>query len=59
MLVDADATRVVSEWWYVDTVTSPSSGQSFGAAFQVLDGTRHLVPAGQTAPRVNPPAPAP
>jgi alkaline phosphatase D len=59
MLVDADATRVVSEWWYVDTVTSPSSGQSFGAAFQVQDGTQHLVPAGQTTPRVNPPAPAP
>ena len=59
MLVDADATRVVSEWWYVDTVASPSSGQSFGAAFQVQDGTRHLVPAGPTAPRTNPPAPAP
>ena len=39
--------------------TDPGGGQSFGAAFRVQDGTRHLVPAGPTAPRANPPAPAP
>jgi len=59
MLVDADASRVVSEWWYVDTVAAPSSGQSFGAAFQVQDAANHVTPAGQTSPRPNPPAPAP
>jgi len=59
LLVDADATRVIGEWWYVDTVASPSSGHSFGTAFQVQDGTRHLVAAGQTSPRANPPALAP
>ncbi len=59
MLVDADATRVVSEWWYVDTVSAPSNGQQFGAAFQVRDGTGHLVPGGQTAARANPPVLAP
>jgi alkaline phosphatase D len=59
LLVDADATRVVGEWWYVDSITSTSSGQSFGAAFQVQDGTRHLTAAGQTSPRVGPPALAP
>ena len=59
MLVDADATRVVSEWWYVDSVATSTSGQAFGAAFQVLDGTAHVVPAGVTSPRPNPPAPAP
>jgi alkaline phosphatase D len=59
LLVDADATRVVGEWWYVDTITSTSSGQSFGAAFQVQDGARHLSAAGQTSPRVGPPALAP
>ena len=59
MLVDADAARVVSEWWYVDDVASPSSGQAFGAAFQVLTGAPHVVPAGPTSPRTNPPALAP
>jgi alkaline phosphatase D len=59
MLLDADVTRVVSEWWYVDTIANPSSGQSFGAAFQVQDGTNRLTPAAQTSPRSDPPALAP
>ena len=59
MLLDADATRVVSEWWYVDTVENPSGGQSFGVAFQVQDGANRLAPAAQTSPRTNPPALAP
>ena len=59
MLLDADATRVVSEWWYVDTIAGPSSGQSFGAAFQVQDGANRLAPAAQTSPRTNPPPLAP
>jgi len=59
MLLDADATRVVSEWWYVDTIANPSSGQSFGVAFQVQDGANRLAPAAQTTPRANPPALAP
>jgi len=59
MLIDADSTRVVSEWWYVDTVASSSTGQSFGAAFQVQAGSNRVVPAGQTSPRTNPPALAP
>jgi len=59
MLLHADATRVVSEWWYVDTIANTSSGQSFGAAFQVQDGANRLAPAAQTTPRANPPALAP
>jgi alkaline phosphatase D len=59
MLVDVDATRVVSEWWYVDTVTSVSNVQSLGMALQVQEGANHLVAASQTAPRPNPPALAP
>jgi len=59
MLIDADASRVVSEWWYVDTVATPSSGQSFGAAYQVQDAANRVTPAGQTSPRANPPPPAP
>lgn len=59
LLLDVDATRVVSEWWYVDTVTSVSNAQSFGIALQVQDGARHLIAASQTAPRPDPPALAP
>jgi alkaline phosphatase D len=59
MLLDVDATRVVSEWWYVDTVTSRSSGQSMGRAMQVTDGSNHLGAGAQTVARPNPPALAP
>ncbi len=59
LLIDADATRVVGEWWFVDTVISRTGGQSFATAFQVLDGGQHLIQAAQTASRVNPPALAP
>jgi alkaline phosphatase D len=59
LLIDADATRVVGEWWFVDTVTSRGGGQSFATAFQVLDGEHHLIPAAQTGARVNPPPLAP
>ena len=59
MLIDADATRVVGEWWLVDTVASRSTGQSFAIAFQVLDGQPHLIPAAQTSARADPPALAP
>ena len=59
MLIDADPSRVVSEWWYVDSVTSRSNGQTFGAAFQVLAGAPHVVAAGPTSPRANPPLLAP
>jgi alkaline phosphatase D len=59
MIIDADATRVVGEWWFVDTVMSRNTGQSFATAFQVLDGERHLVQAAQTSPRVDPPELAP
>ena len=59
MLLDVDATRVVSEWWYVDTVTSRSSGQAFGKAVQVSAGTNHLTAGAQTVARPNPPALAP
>jgi len=59
VLIDADASRVVAEWWYVGDVTTSNNSHSFGAAVQVLDGTAHVVPAGATSPRANPPAPAP
>ena len=59
LLIDADATRVVGEWWFVDTVTRRDGGQSFATAFQVLDGGQHLLPAAQTGARADPPALAP
>jgi alkaline phosphatase D len=59
MLLDINASRVVSEWWYVDTVTSRSNVQSFGRAVQVSDGANHLSAGAQTAARPNPPALAP
>jgi alkaline phosphatase D len=59
MLLDVDPTRVIGEWWYMDTVTSISNVQAFGKALQVQDGARHLTPASQTLARPNPPAFAP
>jgi len=59
MLIDANAERVVCEWWYVDTVASPSNVQTFGTAFEVRSGTAHLVPSAMTPARSNPPPLAP
>ena len=50
---------MIGEWWYVDTVEGPSSGQSFGIAFQVQDGTNRLTAAAVTSPRAGPPPLAP
>ena len=59
MLLDVDAKRTVCEWWYVDGIATSGGGETFGAAYQVQAGSNRLVPGAQTAPRVNPPAPAP
>ena len=59
MLLDINASRVVAEWWYVDTIAGRSGNQAFGRAVQVLAGANHLSSGAQTAPRPNPPAPAP
>ena len=59
LLLDITAERVVGEYWSVDTVLAPSNNQVFSAAFEVRDGTRHLVPSAPTRPRPAAPAPAP
>lgn len=59
MLVDANMSRCVCEWWYVDTVASVSNVQTFAAAFEVRDGSNRLVPSAQTTSRANPPLLAP
>ncbi|MBW8847225.1 MAG: alkaline phosphatase D family protein [Burkholderiales bacterium] len=59
MVMDVNRDRVVGEWWYVDTVASPSHIETFAAAFEVHAGENHLRPSAQTTPRANPPALAP
>jgi alkaline phosphatase D len=59
LLVDADANRVVGEWWFVDTVAAPSNQQRVVAALQVRDGTAHLVGASPTSARTDRPGLAP
>jgi len=56
MLLDVTPQRVVSEWWYVDTVASISNVQTFGVAFEVAYGSNRLAPSAQTQSRANPPA---
>lgn len=55
MVMDVTPERVLGEWWYIDTISAPSSTQSFGTAFEVTPGSNHLVAAGQSAPKDNPP----
>lgn len=59
MLLDVTRERAVCEWWYVDTVASPSNVQTFGAAFEVRQGSNRLAPSAQTLPRPDAPALAP
>jgi alkaline phosphatase D len=59
MLIDVNPQRVVAEWWFVDTVASPSNVETFANALEVQFGTNHLVPSAQTPNRSNPPLLAP
>jgi alkaline phosphatase D len=59
LVVDVDRSRVVGEWWFVDTVEERGGGQRLDIALQVLDGNPHLVPHGGTEPKPNPPPLAP
>ena len=59
LIVDITPQRVVGEWWHIDTVASLSNIEGLAVAFEVQDGTNHLVPAGQTTPRTSPPPLAP
>ena len=59
MLIDVNPQRVVCEWWYLDTVASPSNIETFAVAFEVQHGANHLVPSVQTSARANPPVLAP
>lgn len=59
LLVDVNPDRVVGEWWYVDTVASPSNVEVFAAAFEVRHGENRLRASAQTPSRSNPPLLAP
>jgi alkaline phosphatase D len=59
LLLDVDASRLVGEWWYVDTIETRSGGQTFGMALQVQEGAKRLIPASPTSPRADAPALAP
>jgi alkaline phosphatase D len=59
MLVDVTRERAVAEWWYVDTVASPSNVETFAVAFETVAGGNRLQPAAQTAGRASPPVLAP
>jgi alkaline phosphatase D len=51
MLLDITAQRVVSEWWFVDTVASRSAVQTPGGVFEVQRGTTRVVPSSLTSPK--------
>ena len=45
LIVDVDPERVQAEWWYVDTVVEPVSGERLGARWLVRRGDPRLVAA--------------
>jgi len=55
MLANVAPQRVVSEWWYVDTVASVSHVETFAVAFETTFGSNRLQASAQTPPRANPP----
>ena len=59
MLLDVTAQRAVCEFWYVDTVASPSNIETFEKAFEVQTGVNRVSPSVQTTPRSTPPLLAP
>jgi len=44
LIVDVTPERLAGEWWYVDTVTAPSSGETLAVTWEVLDGANRLSP---------------
>jgi alkaline phosphatase D len=59
MLLDITRERIVSEWWYGDTVASRTNIQVFGTAFEVRHGSNRLQPSAATTPRADAPPLAP
>lgn len=59
LLLDVTPERVNGEYWYVDTVLEPSSGESFAVAYQTLDGANRVSAGSRSRRKPNPPALAP
>ena len=53
VLLDVTRAKVTAEWWYVDTVESPSAVETFGTAFEVATGANRLAPSAMTTPRAD------
>ncbi|MDP9141274.1 MAG: alkaline phosphatase D family protein [Pseudomonadota bacterium] len=58
LLLDIQPERLVGEHWYT-SIEQGDDTETFGAAYLVDAGTRHLVAASATEPRTDMPAPAP
>ena len=54
LILDLNAERAVSEWWYVSTFTTAGGSESFGTAYQTLDGANHLELLPLTSPQAVP-----
>jgi alkaline phosphatase D len=46
VIVDVTPERVRAEWWFVDAVREPTTGQHLGAAWEVHRGGSRLIPGG-------------
>ena len=46
VIVDVTPERVRAEWWFIDAVREPTTGQHLGAAWEVHRGEARLVPGG-------------
>lgn len=52
VVVDVTPERVQADWWNVDTVLTPSDGETHAASWQLRDGAGHIEPApGPSQPR--------
>lgn len=59
MLLDVKPSRVVCEWWHLNTVANPDNAQRLAAAWQVDAGSNRLVPAPATTNKPGAAKPAP
>jgi alkaline phosphatase D len=46
VIVDVTPERVRGEWWFIDAVREPTTGQHLGAAWEVRRGEPRLVRGG-------------
>ena len=59
VLLDITTDRVSSEWWYVDTITTHSGGDTFATAMQTVRDSCSVQPGAQSSTRGRAPPLAP